>query len=69
MKIFKKMLHSGADKVSVNSAAIKDPNLIKEGARLFGSQCIVLAVDARSEKIKMGGMSLFMVDELIQAWT
>ena len=64
-----KMLHSGADKVSVNSAAIKDSNLIKEGARLFGSQCIVLAVDARSEKIKVGGMSLFMVDELIQAWT
>lgn len=41
------MLKAGADKVSVNSAAVKDPGLIAEGARRFGSQCIVLAVDAR----------------------
>lgn len=43
----KKMLRAGADKVSVNSAAIRNPNLIKEGADMFGSQCIVLAVDAK----------------------
>ena len=49
-----KMLHSGADKVSVNSAAIKDSNLIKEGARLFGSQCIVLAVDAKKREDQSG---------------
>lgn len=49
-----KMLHSGADKVSVNSAAIKDSNLIKEGARLFGSQCIVLAVDAKKREDQNG---------------
>lgn len=49
-----KMLHSGADKVSVNSAAIKDPNLIKEGALLFGSQCIVLAVDAKMRQDESG---------------
>jgi cyclase len=41
------MLKAGADKVSVNTAAVKEPNLITEGARRFGSQCIVLAVDAR----------------------
>lgn len=41
------MLKAGADKVSVNSAAVKEPNLIYEGAKRFGSQCIVLAVDAR----------------------
>ncbi|HBS59171.1 MAG: imidazole glycerol phosphate synthase subunit HisF [Bacillota bacterium] len=41
------MLKAGADKVSVNSAAVKDPGLIAEGAKRFGSQCIVLAVDAR----------------------
>ena len=41
------LLRSGADKVSLNSAAVKDPGLIEEGARLFGSQCIVLAVDGR----------------------
>ncbi|MCD4671648.1 MAG: imidazole glycerol phosphate synthase subunit HisF [Anaerolineaceae bacterium] len=43
----RKMLLAGADKVSVNSAAVHDPNLLSEGAQRFGSQCIVLAVDAR----------------------
>jgi cyclase len=41
------LLDSGADKVSVNSAAVKDPGLIDQLARAFGSQCIVLAIDAR----------------------
>ena len=40
------MLNSGADKVSINSAAVMDPSLIKQAARRFGSQCIVLAIDA-----------------------
>lgn len=46
----KKILRAGADKVSVNSAAIKNPNLISEGAELFGSQCICLAIDAKKNK-------------------
>lgn len=41
------ILNAGADKVSINSAAIHDPSLITEGARRFGSQCIVVAIDAR----------------------
>ncbi len=41
------ILLAGADKVSVNSAAVKRPELIAEGAERFGSQCIVLAIDAR----------------------
>jgi cyclase len=41
------ILLAGADKISVNSAAIKRPALIAEGARRFGSQCIVVAIDAR----------------------
>jgi cyclase len=40
-------LRAGADKVSVNSAAVRDPGLIKRCAEAFGSQCVVLAVDAR----------------------
>ena len=40
-------LRAGADKTSVNSVAVKNPQLIAEGAKLFGSQCIVLAIDAR----------------------
>ena len=41
------MLHAGADKVSLNTAAVKEPGLIAEGAKSFGRQCIVLAVDAK----------------------
>ncbi len=41
------MLNSGADKVSINSSAVQNPDLIREGAERFGSQCIVLALDAR----------------------
>lgn len=40
-------LNAGADKTSLNTAAVKNPELIREGAQLFGSQCIVLAVDAK----------------------
>ena len=43
----RKALRAGADKTSLNSAAVKNPQLIAEGAKLFGSQCIVLAIDAR----------------------
>lgn len=41
------ILRAGADKISLNSAAIRNKNLIKEGAYYFGNQCIVLAVDAK----------------------
>ena len=41
------MLNSGADKVSLNSAAISNPGLILESAKRFGNQCIVVAIDAR----------------------
>ena len=41
------ILKAGADKISVNSAAVKNPEIISEGAKKFGSQCIVLAVDAK----------------------
>lgn len=43
----KSILRAGADKVSLNSAAVRDKNLIKEGAFYFGNQCIVLGVDAK----------------------
>lgn len=42
-----RMLRAGADKVSINTAAVLNPQLIDEGARQFGSQCIVLSIDAR----------------------
>lgn len=43
----KRMLRAGADKVSLNSAALQSPEIIEEGARYFGSQCIVVAMDAK----------------------
>ena len=45
---FRRLLRAGADKISVNSAAVARPELIAEAAERFGSQCVVLAVDARS---------------------
>ncbi|MFM9106763.1 MAG: imidazole glycerol phosphate synthase subunit HisF [Chloroflexota bacterium] len=44
------LLRAGADKVSINTAAIADPSLIEAGADLFGKQCIVVAIDARREQ-------------------
>ena len=43
------LLRAGADKVSLNSAAVRDPSLLTQGAELFGSQCIVASVDAARE--------------------
>lgn len=45
---FQRLLRAGADKISVNSAAVARPALIAEAAERFGSQCVVLAVDARA---------------------
>ncbi|WIY62570.1 imidazole glycerol phosphate synthase subunit HisF [Bacillus arachidis] len=44
------LLRAGADKVSLNSAAVRNPKLVGEGAEHFGSQCIVVAIDAREVK-------------------
>ncbi|KYG94576.1 imidazole glycerol phosphate synthase subunit HisF [Paenibacillus jamilae] len=43
----KRILRAGADKIGVNTAAVRNPQLIAEGARSFGSQCIVVAIDAK----------------------
>ncbi len=46
------LLNAGADKVSINTSAVKNPKLIKEAAEKFGSQCIVAAIDAKKIKNK-----------------
>jgi len=43
------ILRAGADKISINSAAVKDPTILSDGARRFGSQCVVLAIDAKGK--------------------
>jgi cyclase len=46
----RRMLKAGADKVSINTAAVQNPKVINEGAEKFGSQCIVVAIDAKRQK-------------------
>ena len=68
---FRKLLLCGADKVSINSAAVKDPGLIARAADKFGSQCVVLAIDARLNETGMfevtthGGRHPTGIDALI----
>ena len=44
-----KMLKAGADKVSINTAAVNNPNFVEDAAKQFGSQCIVVAIDAKKK--------------------
>ncbi len=55
---FKMILREGADKVSVNSAAILNPQLVSEAADKFGSQCVVVAIDAK-RRIEGSGWSIY----------
>ena len=59
---FKVLLREGADKISINSSAINTPNLISEAAEKFGSQCVVVAIDAKKEKMEADGISIRMAD-------
>lgn len=71
----KKLLRSGADKVSINTSAVENPDFVKEAADKFGSQCIVVAVDAKSsnmdeeswEVVTYGGRNRTGIDVL--EWT
>ena len=56
---FRKLLRAGADKISVNSAALKDETLISEAADKFGSQCVVVAIDAL--RVPAGGSTFHAV--------
>ena len=53
------MLEAGADKVSVNSAALADPDLLARGADAFGAQCVVLAIDAKRTGATESGWEVF----------
>jgi len=49
---FRRLLRAGADKVSVNTAAVKNPDLIREASEIFGSQCVVVAIDAKRRYVE-----------------
>jgi len=53
-------LRAGADKISINTAAVQHPEVLKAGAEQFGSQCIVLAIDARSNAAMPGGYEVYI---------
>ena len=55
----RELLTHGADKVSINTAALEEPALITEGAEIFGSQCVVLAIDARRRDDEGTGWEVF----------
>ncbi len=55
---FKNTLRAGADKVSINSSAVKNPELIKQGADIFGSQCVVVGIDAKRDG--KGGYTVYI---------
>ena len=54
------ILRAGADKISLNSAAVRDPKLIFNGAKRFGSQCIVVAIDARKKLSEDSGWDVYV---------
>ena len=54
------LLRAGADKVSLNSAAVRDPQLVARGAERFGCQCIVVAIDARRRLGPAGGWDVYV---------
>ena len=58
MEDFTAILRAGADKVSMNSAALKDPSIISNAAKKFGSQCVVVAMDAK--RSEGGGWTLYL---------
>lgn len=66
---FKELLREGADKISVNSAAILNPNLVSEAADKFGSQCVVVAIDAKEELTEPAGPFIKMAAGSIWALT
>jgi len=56
---FRKILKTGADKCSINTAAVLNPQLISQAARMFGSQCVVLAIDAKRVEGKDGKWEVY----------
>ncbi|MDP8234692.1 MAG: imidazole glycerol phosphate synthase subunit HisF [Candidatus Saelkia tenebricola] len=56
----RKLLKAGADKVSINTVAVKDPNLIKEASYEFGSQCIVVAIDVKRNSFNLDKWEVYI---------
>jgi len=55
----RKLLHAGADKVSINTAAVKQPDFVKQASTQFGAQCIVVAIDAKQTGVTESGWEVY----------
>ena len=69
----KQILRAGADKVSLNTAAVMSPEIIKESSKIFGAQCIVTAIDARrryvkNEAVKEDQHTIIQLDDGTECW-
>jgi cyclase len=68
----RKLLNAGADKISINTAAVKDPHFVERASKRFGSQCIVIAIDAKRkggnwEVFTHGGRTSTGIDAVLWA--
>ena len=52
----RRLLNAGADKVSINTAAVQNPQLVRDAADVVGNQCIVVAIDAKESRFGLGGL-------------
>jgi cyclase len=64
----REILRAGADKVSINTAAVKNPELVRESAAIFGSQCIVVAIDCRRNTELQEDKTILILEDGTEAW-
>ena len=57
---FREILRAGADKISINSSAVKNPDLVNAAAEKYGSQCVVVAIDARANEQMPSGFEVYV---------
>jgi len=64
----KEILRAGADKVSINTAAVRNPDFVREASRIFGSQCIVVAIDCRRNREMREGVTPVKIEDGSEVW-
>ncbi len=68
VEAIRRILRAGADKVTINTAAVKNPELIRESSSIFGSQCIVTAIDCRRNHRIERGKNILTLEDGSKAW-
>jgi cyclase len=68
IQTIKELLDAGADKVGINTAAVMNPDFVKEAAQTFGSEKITVAIDARRNLVVKDGVNVYELEDGRQAW-